>query len=125
MPKFYQSNKFKNLNKKWQGKLKDSGFNDLESTDFYLKEWHSLKFRNKTNDLLTRVKIDYYRLAGHFLHDHSFKNELQYKMWSLHSQGMGFNNIAITLGVKTGKVRYSIQKLVNLMRQIYPAEIEE
>lgn len=94
--------KFLALQAKWDKKLKDSGFEDIEQRDGNLKRWSLDKtvFQRERDS----AKEEYYRLAGHFLYDHEFESEKDRKVWELHAEGNSLNTIIHKLrelGVKT------------------------
>ena len=95
-----------------------------------LKEWHAFKFGVKavggaqvTNTPVQRAaKEEYYRLAGQFLHSHSFPSALEREIWALHSDGMSIRHIVAKLkkkywrsGLYRNKVHGIIQQLSKTM----------
>lgn len=129
MPKYYETDKFKQLNKRWQEKLKKAGFVDHEEAitivnpdgpktdDDRLKTWSSSLFRGRYNATQYEARLTYYRLAGQFLHEHEFENKLEHTVWELHSNGVGLPKIDVITGKKTGKCRRIVAKLAALMMQ--------
>lgn len=99
--KYYETADFKALQKKWYGKLEDDGFQDAEREDGALQNW-STQF-SRGNLEFNQSKEEYFRLAGHFLHDHRFANETERRVWELHTNGMSTGKIAKALprGVDT------------------------
>lgn len=91
----------KNLKAVWYKKLKDAGFSDIEQEDGNLKKWSTPKsissVRKDPSLLKMAGDMEYYRLAGHFLNDHSFSSELERVIWEYHSNGMGVREIAAEL----------------------------
>jgi hypothetical protein len=121
-----QSKEFVELQEQWYKKLKDSGFNDIEQDENYLLTSAYNMFnpnRNKVGSIQGVVdrmnsKAEYYRLAGHFLHEFKFPTELEKEIWDLHSQGISHRNIILKLkqkGVKLGKFDIWL-KLSNLKK---------
>jgi len=114
--------KLKKLQDRWYAKLKKEGFDDIEQRDGNLKTWHSSMFQNRRKKRYTEdswdSKIEYYRLAEHFLNDNKFKNEQEKKTWELHSEGISYEKISIrlkALGFKRGVSKDSIHKLIKLL----------
>lgn len=102
---------FNKLQAKWYKKLKDSGFEDAEQDEDNLKVWSLKRFTVENNLTLCAAKEEYYRLAGHFLHEHLFESELAKQCWELH--GNGDSNVKITAilrakGVKISKKRVQV-----------------
>lgn len=65
-------------------------------------------------------KEEYYRMAGHFLHDHKFENPTEKLIWSMHGDGVSIIDIVLYLRsrkIKTykRKVHETIQKLADEM----------
>ena len=91
--KFYLTKAFKKLDKKWKAKLAKSGFEDAEQDDGMLKNWDSsVRLRYDTHKFASIE--EYFRLAGHFLHEYSFISECQKKMWEMHANGTTINEIS-------------------------------
>jgi hypothetical protein len=90
--------------KKWYLKLKKTGFVDIEqnedtiklsSTQFFYGTKNGVRYNEKMASY--EGKLEYYRLAEHFLNDHEFKNEIEKKIWELHSEGKSYREISKTL----------------------------
>ncbi len=100
-----RSKELTSLQKVWYKKLKKSGFNDLEYDEDTLKQYSSSKiYRGRLNgkdyadQAVSNVATEsYYRLAGHFLHDHKFETEREKTIWSYHAEGKSFREIAKAL----------------------------
>lgn len=117
MSKFYETEKFKKLNKKWQEKLNKTDFKDIEQEDGNLKLWTTHFFKIHYNEILFNAKETYYRMATQFLHEHRFDNQLEQQIWELHCKGMGYISIDKHLGKVVGKARRIIDKLRLAMKQ--------
>lgn len=102
----FQSKDFKKLQKKWYKTLKNKGFNDIEKDEDYLHTYAASFFRFHQNSILEGSKEEYYRLAGQFLYDYTFKDDIEKLIWELHSQGLGGRAISTLLKKK----RISISK---------------
>lgn len=116
-----QTKNYETLKSEWYAKLKKAGFDDIEAADGNLKVWHHARFR-ATQPLTTiAAKTEYYRHAGHFLHEYKFENAVHKKMWGYHAEGLSSNAISKLLSSSKvtyprHKVRDVIAKLANIMR---------
>lgn len=116
----------------WYKKLKDSGFNDIETADGQFKggstNWkfnsdHATTFSQK-------AKEEYYYLANQFLNSYDFENELHKIMWDYHAKGISNRKMVEVLkSVEIGKfykttkkTRYlerdAIRKVINFYKEI-------
>jgi hypothetical protein len=106
-----KSQQFKDLQDKWYKKLAKSGFEDIEQDEDHLINWSSSRaLRGKVNgsayaDVIVSHQAveEYYRLAGHFLHDYKFKDEYEKKVWILHADGNSHRDVAEALRTKSRK----------------------
>lgn len=115
-----KTKEFKKLQAEWYSKLEDEGFQDVEQDEEHLKRWTSSFFKTRYNPTLWKAKEEYYRAAGHFLHDYKFSNDTEKLIWELHGEAMSIRNIALVLkakGIKSYKRRIheTIQKLAKEM----------
>ncbi len=95
-----QPKDFKKLQREWNKKLKDSGFNDIEQANGLLKRWDSHYFQlqfSQNHQGLTKEfqesKMAYYRMAGYFLNDYKFTDESEKLIWTMHAEGKGQRSI--------------------------------
>lgn len=124
------------LIREWDKKLKDSGFDDIESRktgairgsggDVYLGN----KTLEKTASDKNRIEInnegisrgyttlvwkesqaEYYRIACQCLWDREFKSVLERILWQLHAEGMSYQQIADEMPVSLDQVRRCIERL--------------
>lgn len=127
------SKEFKKLQEKWYGKLKRSGFEDIERSDESLKKWSLMFVTDDSTEITREAKTEYYRAAGHFLHDHQFDSTTEKRIWELHSSGLSIRNIVKMLtkenkwflrGRKPNKrrVHETVQDLVKKMLAKIEAE---
>ncbi len=113
-PKFYETKKFMDLNKKWMAKLDKSGFEEIEdreSPNEYLKQWHDSKFAAARSLSQLEETRDYYLAATNLLNTFTFKNGRDRKIWTMHSDGIPERQIAKTLRITDWRVRRLIQLL--------------
>lgn len=99
----FKTKKFEALKTKWYQKLQKSGFEDVESDEDNLKQWDSSLFK-RYSPHTAEAKQEYFRLAGHFLNSHKFESKREKLIWSLHAEGLSFNDI----GKKLKSLGYKI-----------------
>ena len=93
---------FQELQKEWDRRLKESGFEDIEQRSGHLKKW-SIKFTLDA-EIKMKAKEEYYRMAGHFLHEYKFANAVERRIWELHCQGEG--KLRIVKALRAEKLWY-------------------
>lgn len=108
-PEWTQTPEFESLQKEWYGKLKESGFEDIEWKEGLLRGG-SLDTRFGIKGLqfnLTNAEIiEYYDLAERFLSEYEFKNQYESTIWDHYSQGRSIREISdILIKNPTKKVR--------------------
>lgn len=123
MPSPIKGKKFDDLKAKWDQKLLDSGFKDIEDSKENLKS-HSFLGRNVDDyyakETYFQSKEEYFRLAGFFYHEHVFESPLDKKLWGYHMEGMSVREISKIMKTKRISLKKSgvfkrIKKLVDLM----------
>lgn len=114
----------------WYEKLKEEGFEDIESDDKNLKIWSTTFFKNHTLEVW-QAKAAYYSMADKFLNDHKFSSELERTIWEYHANAVSVRDISSILK-KTGLTRMgrqtvhnTIQRLENIMKKYYLAGASE
>lgn len=118
---------FIQLQKEWYKRLKDSGFNDLESFDTEGQPNDLLKtdvrIDTKKSVNIYQAKQDYYRFAGQFLYDYNWQNALERLIWELHSEGFSSREIQKELlPAKTNKT--TINNILNRIKKDFRAYIK-
>jgi hypothetical protein len=111
------------LSREWNKKLEKSGVENIEQEDGNLKQWHSFHFARKSHSVQNggqTSKEEYYRLAGHFLHNYPFEVERDRRIWELHAEGLFSPDIVKRLSkqgfrVKTSIVHETVKKLTKIM----------
>jgi hypothetical protein len=120
--KFNETQKFKILQKKWYDKIAKKGFQDIEDTRHeqrYLKIWHSAYFQVTYSPAEFEFKRDYYCKASRFLHDHTFANELERKIWELHTEGFSLRKTATYLASqKIDCNKDAVFKIISRLKEI-------
>lgn len=118
---------YERLKKLWYKKLKDSGFEDVETDEDRLKVWSSTLF-GKSKGLVQnggwQAKASYYQMTSDFLIDNRFETEIDKVIWEYHSHGISVRDITSTLRkakVKTNRqyVWEIINRLQTKMKQRY------
>jgi hypothetical protein len=121
MSNFWETDKFKKLNAKWQKKLKDSGFDDAETKDHKLKRYSQLRAEQARKETVGRE--EYYYMARMFLNDFEFDSERNRQIWSGHSDGLTVLEIAEGLRKnkknKEQEVKTVIKQLKAKMKAMY------
>lgn len=119
----FQSKKFKDLQKTWYSKLKDTGFEEIEdvcSDKEYLKNWHNSYFQVRYDPHNFWANQEYYRLAGIFLEEHTFVNGNEKNIWKLHVDGLSIRKIAKQMDLKIWFVHRTIEFLEAYMKWYLP-----
>jgi len=121
-PKFYASSAFKELDAKWKAKLKKSGFDDIEGVSGILSSDRQELGRRRDyraydkRPLHYEAITEYYRLCGHFLHDHKFEDENERRVWELHGDGLSHRDIYVILKKKIS--RRNIQAILMRLEKV-------
>lgn len=120
---------YKKQRKIWYKKLADSGFEDAEQDEEYLHQFSRVDTRYCGP---VEAKIEYYRLATHFLNDYKFSSRFEYTVWMYHSEGLSARNIAKTLNrikkrykkknIERMMVWRTIKRLLTEMKKLYGIE---
>ncbi len=124
---------FKALEDLWYAKLKKSGFEDIETPGDRLK-WSTAqavaRAKNQGKPDLYESKEEYYRMAGHFLHDHVFEGKAEKYVWEYHAVGKSMRDISKLLKksriyMATTQVKETIHRLRDIMFKRYRGEDHE
>ncbi len=118
-----KSKLFKTLQAKWYAKIEKGGFEDIEQADGRLKLWASGVFKERLarkGPNFFEATEEYYRKAGHFLHEHKFESDFAKTVWEFHATGVSIREIVGRLrdkGVKTHRrrVHETLQGLKQLL----------
>lgn len=123
MSKFYQTKKFKDLNKKWTKRLEASGFKDIEHNEDTLTAY-STKFLNHPS-YVWDLKSAYYSMCESFLQSYQFATPREQVVWEYHTNGLGTRAIAkIFNAVRKKKVTHVtiwriVSRLETVMKETY------
>lgn len=88
------------LKLKWDEKLKKSGFEDIESDEYNLKNWDSFRFQRLFTPDQFEANQRWWELVSQLTHEFKFKSARDKKIWSLYTSGETVRNIS-------KKVKYS------------------
>lgn len=127
--KFYLSPEFKKLQKTWNQKLKDSGFEDIENAQFEtIKTPHSRYFYSRYTPEEIEESLTYYNQCMDFYWRYSsFKSNREKEIWLLYSEGKSKRKIAELLrsrgmDICHNLVQYYIGRLKKIMHtQSWPS----
>jgi hypothetical protein len=115
----YSSKEFQKLQAKWYKKIADAGHEEIEQPDGNLKVWASSFFVVHHDPVIYAAKEEYYRLAGQFLHDFVFANNIEKQIWAWHSEAVGVDDMHGRLkkkGITVGRNR--IHSIVTRLARI-------
>jgi hypothetical protein len=104
------SKEFKALQNKWYRKLNKAGFEDIESRNGMLKDYHSKRFAGQDASTFTE-KERYYQLASQLVHTYPFPDTTSKTMWRLHAKGESIEYISNALNLKTEVVSKFIRTM--------------
>lgn len=100
----------KSLQSVWYQKLKDEGFDDIE-TSF---QFHSSYFKDLAPKLMLE-KEAYFSKASSFLNDFEFYSQLERDVWEMHSKGDTIREISSKLQTSVGNTQGIVSRLRNIM----------
>ncbi len=118
-----RSKAYADLQKVWYDKLKEEGFEDIETPEHMLKRWHAYDF-SRRKSIPWQIKANYYNNTERFLIEHRFTNRREKVIWEYHSKAISIRDIVELLkdvGIKTNRdaVWEIIHRLETLMRKKY------
>jgi hypothetical protein len=99
------------LTREWYAKLKASGFEDIETGDEHSGLLKTDKRIEEGRGEEYAASAEYYRRAGVFLHHREWADDRERRIWELHSEGMGMNEIARTAKAGNTLVHATINRL--------------
>lgn len=105
-----QKSQFEKLKNKWDKKLLDSGFTDIENKDGTLKA--ETDPRTIANALKMKESREiYYTQAREFLNTHRWSNNKDKAIWEGHCEGLSFRRMAEILSLTYYRINIIINKL--------------
>lgn len=110
-----------NLQNEWYEKLKNDGFDDIETRRGALKKFHSKRFRSATDPYsdpeYLKSKQNYYIRATQFITFFKFESDLEKEIWTLHADGKSFRVIALSIRHKDkGANKDKISGIINRLK---------
>lgn len=121
----FKSRQFKELEREWYGKLKESGFEDIEDNsteERRLRSWHNLRFSNFSPIKICMIS-SYYSYSADLLQTHRFINEEQKRIWELHCNGLTEREIAKEVPrYKKSMVHYVISNVRKGIKEWIPSK---
>ena len=114
MKKFWQTEKFKRIERVWEEKLRQSGFNDIENAGKKLKQNAGNSYRTVISTVIDG-KQRYFELLSQHFHDEVFTDEIERFVMERRSQGAKIKEIVIDLkgmGVKRRTHRETIRLII-------------
>lgn len=124
----YKTREFKQLQKVWNEKLKDNGFEDIEDQTRLIRghppllKWDSFYFQARHAPVAFKCDQEYYSMTINFLNKFSFKSHLEKQAWAHHSDGFSIREITLLIvnsGIQISKsqVHRILSKLEQTMRK--------
>lgn len=113
------------LKKIWYGKLKKSGFKDIEVNENLFNNaaaFSKINAHGQHSDTWRKSKEEYYRMAEYFLNHYKFETTLDKVIWEYHVAGLGSTAIAPILNkIKIYRIVFtysSVWSVINRLRRI-------
>lgn len=101
-PKFWQTKKFKELDKEWRTRLESSGFKDAEELrgngEIVLRQNSSNSYRN-LSQVQRENRLKYYEILEAKLHLEQFENKIHRLIMERRAEGIQIKNISEELKV--------------------------
>ena len=94
--KYWRTQKFRSLQKKWEKKLKDSGFVDMEDAKARLRQNAGNSYRTRSHTLIN-AKREYYEMLGFWQHETGFKDDVERLVMELKADGIMIKDICLVL----------------------------
>lgn len=110
------SQSFKQLQKIWYKKLKDSGFEDIEKENGELKDFHSFKFQRTHSPVSFELNARYYELASQLTHEYPFKSRRDKQVWVRHANGETLEQIAKEMGLSHNQTWRIVDKISSCIK---------
>lgn len=113
MRKFWQTQKFKQLQAKWEEKLRQSGFVDIEDEKNRLRQNAGNSYRTTTY-ILIENKRRYYELLGQGYHrEKEFRDTVEKIVMLLRARGLKIKDICLGLeSVNERSHRDTVRKII-------------
>ena len=115
----------KKLQNEWYTKLKQSGFEDIETPAGNLKKYASSAFEKCPDPMLLDIKRQYYQMAGRLLSEYRFDSPREQIIWEYHCKAISMRDIVYLLNkvnpepISRTYVWGVIKKLERAMKLMY------
>lgn len=103
----FKTKEFVSLHDEWMGKLKESGFEeieDLSSQDERLRQWDSVYFIARHTEETFKNRQEYFERCRALAHIFQFSCWLERAVWEQHSEGLSLREIVRKLRTKENKL---------------------
>lgn len=120
---------FQVLQREWYGKLKSTGFVDIETSlddswSFLADRPHCLLhvdiwsdwFQDEMSEHLDMSRAAYYELAAKWLYEGVFSDPREWDIWAMHCEGLGCREIAREL-YGSPRQRMKVQRRIERIRR--------
>lgn len=119
--KFWQTEKFKELQRNWESRLKTSGFIDAE-VDGRLRQNASNCYRTQILSVIEN-KLRYYELIGHYHHEEDFSDPVEKYVMERRATGISIKQIGKELKERGKKnSRETIRKIIRFYEKKWQLE---
>lgn len=128
---YWNTQEFKELEKKWYEKLKnkphkEGKFRDIELKNGALRDDHMKAMLLNPHQVVWEAKQTYYQMTTAFLEEYKFDNKLDKIIWEYHSNGISYRDITKILAkIRINRSRtwvyFIIKKLKASMWAMYMA----
>ena len=110
--KFWQTEKFKRIERIWEEKLRESGFIDVENGNGKLKQNAANSYRTNISQVI-ESKQRYFELLGHIAHEEQFRDEVERIVMQRRSEGATIKEISLELSAQGHRShRQTIRKII-------------
>lgn len=114
--KFWQTRKFKDLQKEWEEKLRDSGFVDHEKNGFLTQ--NALNCYRTIDRLKIEAKERYYELLGQFHHEEDYSCPIEEFVMERLSEGATRRQINRELKEQgLGRTRETVRNIIRFFEK--------
>lgn len=115
VPRFYQTNEFRELHVKWTHKLKESGFDDIEEDEWLVKKKSVNIYGRCAKDIreskdIREAKIRYFEALSCKCHEEENFSQLDLTVMVMKSDGISIKEIAKETKIHRQTVRYIIRR---------------
>ena len=106
---------YRKLQQKWYAKLKKSGFEDIEESEYKLKRYDSEWFNKHVDSLRHHSTSQYYVRCHQFGQSYKFESKREEKIWMNYCNGYTLEQIEELVPLKKSQIANIINKLKGIM----------